>query len=200
MKLIVISTTGFHKVLRIIDVTSILSYNSFVAHELDDPWYAGLLPNIGEPQDGDFYARCLFEADPNAFSIVKDAQFLGLAAGNANPELRLAERLSISSNRIFLLDFSYQNEVRRDGVTKIATGVFEFLEKPSKTDFSIITLIGAEFLYNQEKQSHTLAKLLPHILKPPALLCIYPEEKITAFHNNNGFRSVGNFWYQYTGY
>lgn len=175
-----------------------------MAHELDDPWFKGFGSAIGQSKDGDFFTRCLLENGTVDLSPLKDGRFLGLAAGNANSELRLAQRFGFLPNKVSLLDLSYQDEVTSVGVTKIADGVFEFLERRAKTGFSLVTLVHAEFLADTPYKAETLASLLPGVIVPSGLVCIYPIDNhllmsnhLPAALNKYGFGLVGHFWYQY---
>src|SRR5690349_4480759 len=141
-------------------------------HEFDKIFYRGFMPNLGTSERGDFLADCILEdgfGDKPVFP--RDATFLGMAAGAANPELRLAKRLEVSPNRTYLLDLSYSDSEAENGVTRIAGGVFDFLQERRKRDISIITFIGAEFLFATDQRAMALAKLLPRVLRPQALIC-----------------------------
>lgn len=156
------------------------------------------MPNLGTSERGDFLADCLLEEGFGDKPVLpRDATFLGMAAGAANPELRLAKRLGVSPNRTYLLDLSYSDCEEENGVTRIAGGVFNFLQERRMRDISIITFIGAEFLFATEQRAMAFAKLVPKVLLPLAFVCIYPYAPNSISRGN--FRQVGHFWYQYSG-
>lgn len=153
--------------------------------------------------------------DEHGISLPAEPQLLGLGAGEANPECSLADQLEIPYTNVTLVDKSPSvpdTPIFRDTPEDIAyvterhgkhraavnyltgRGIFHYLESPDRRDFSVVTLIGTEYLFNDPEAMQDLIKELPNVLLQNAFVCIYPDggNNPERAWIENGFEKVEN--------
>lgn len=80
-------------------------------------------------------------------SIPQDGKYLGLAAGQAYPELVVARDLGLAMGNVTLVDRCFSLSAQRrfedsySGVKTVTSGLFEFLDSPPERDFSMELLV-----------------------------------------------------------
>ena len=113
-------------------------------------------------------------------SFSPEDKLLALAAGQAYPELTIAENLGIKPSNITLVDRHFSPRARArfqkdyPDVTTIESGMFSFLGNPPVTDFSIVTLIGVEHAFFDQMAISTLITLLPNALQKDGVAIVFP--------------------------
>jgi hypothetical protein len=158
-----------------------------MTHELDKcRWHEGQFePDYGPAGDpsssGDTIAktvaRWLHKYDT---PLPYDATYLGLAAGQAYPELKIVERLGIRNTNVTLIDrrFSATSKSRfaKDypEIKVLETGMFDLLENTQSTYFSIVTALGIEYTLEDPDVIQALISGLPRIMRTGGIAAIYP--------------------------
>lgn len=113
-------------------------------------------------------------------SFSPEDKLLALAAGQAYPELKIAENLGIKPSSITLVDRGFSSRARArfqkdySEVATIESGMFSFLGNPPVADFSIVTLIGVEHAFFNPMAMPTLVTLLPNVLRRDGVAIVFP--------------------------
>lgn len=180
-------------------------------HELDkNMWGRGIEPDYVPtypPPDstvGDTVADYLAtSAMRGHISLpLTSGKYLALAAGQAYPEIRLAQRLKLNPNNIYLVDYSSLSEVieRFKNLTEKPKffermGMFSFLSNNSGPKFGLITALGIEYALKNEEAIKTFAPLTSHVMLPGAVLVVLPYDgnNPTSYFLDSGFEPVPPF-------
>ncbi len=155
-------------------------------HELDKPvtWKEiDISSFFADDSIGEYLADTLMTAlEEYGYLLPRNATYLGLAAGQAYPEMSLAKNLGIPHNKVTLIDrdFSHKALERHDAefpeVTLINEGLFSYLSEPTQRKFSLVSVIGLEYVLRKNTHMQTLISLLPNVLCPQGLALIHLYE------------------------
>lgn len=157
-----------------------------MTHELDNVYWMGE-PDVVDPDDPtgnvDHVLLRFFNdwKDETGAHFTTEDKMLGLASGQAFPELKLAESLGIPYSNVTLLDraFSWEAMLRFQtsypDVQTYESGMFAFLESYSGDQkYKLVTAIGVEYSLKTRDAINKFASLLPNVMQPEGLVVVFP--------------------------
>jgi len=102
----------------------------------------------------------------------KDMHYLALGAGAGIAEKTIAQKLGIDLSRVTFIDKHFN---QKDGAVKqVQQTIDEFLDIPTSEHFSLVTAIGMEYVWANQRQTNQLITKLGAHLTPLALLILHP--------------------------
>lgn len=110
-----------------------------------------------------------------------DTKYLGLAAGRGYSEMHIAERFGIKPANVTLVDRYFRPQAlarfsrEYPELQAIELGMFEFLENPPTTDFSLVTAIGVEYAFDNPAAAEAFIAGLPRVMRPGGIAAIFPS-------------------------
>lgn len=172
-------------------------------HELDriNKWKAGrepdIVPTAGNPTAEIISRNITYWAEEENVNL-SEVKFLGLAAGQAVPELYVVSALGIKSENVTLVDRNFSGYSRDNivgnypGIEAVDSGLFTYLQHPTTSDFSIVTALGIEYAFETTDEIKQLITLLPNVLKKGGLVLVFPYDGIdpASIWQRNNFRPL----------
>lgn len=187
-----------------------------MSDELDrSRWLGTHEPDIvplGEPGDvrsGQVAAEWVSRwCENNEVVLPDNAKYLGLAAGQAYPELEFARLLRIKNANVTLVDNLFQAHSRlrfgKDfpGVKAMDMGIFAFLQDPPYKDYSLVTALGVEYALRDSYAIEKFVSLLPNVMKLGGIVTVFPYtgEDPSLFWAQSGFEPLYDQYTAYSGY
>lgn len=124
--------------------------------------------------------------------------YLALAAGEARPEMALADTMGLNFPQVTLVDRDYSESTvmylrqRFPGVQPVPSGLFTYLANTSGTDFSIVTMIGGDYILRQKDALETLLSQLPKVMSPHGVVYVETNrrESVVEIYKNYGYKPI----------
>lgn len=113
-------------------------------------------------------------------SLSDQSRYLALAAGQAYAEYAVAKGLDIALDNITLVDRQFEPltlgclRSEHPETEIIESGLFTYLDHPTRTGFSVVTALGIEYVLEDEVAMKALIKGTPKLLLPGGFVCIFP--------------------------
>lgn len=172
-------------------------------HELDriSKWESGkepdIVPTVGNSTAEIISRNITYWAEEKNVNL-SELKFLGLAAGQAVPELYVVSALGIKPENATFVDRNFRGYSRDNivnnypGIEVVDSGLFTFLQHPTRSDFSIVTALGIEYAFETTDEITELIILLPNVLKKGGLVLIFPYDGIdpASIWQRNNFRPL----------
>jgi hypothetical protein len=130
--------------------------------------------------------------------LPSDARMLGLAAGQGYAEMHLATALHIDPAHVTLVDSHFSKSAKSRLKTEfpkmevVDSDLFDFLATTPATENDIVTVLGAEFLFNPADTAKFIS-LLPRVMRQRGVVVISPfvgQEDPSPFWTAHGFRPL----------